>query len=72
MRTLLIAGCILNMSLGVYGQGILNSIPDSLQEGTNEIVLYDNSHFVIEGIDKATYKQSYKAIILNKKASDRN
>ncbi len=72
MRTLLIAGCILNISLGVYGQGILNSIPDSLQEGTNEIVLYDNTHFVIEGIDKASYKQSYKAIILNKKASDRN
>lgn len=48
------------------------TIPDSLKENANEVVMFDNSIFSIKDIDNSMLSRHYKAVIMNSKASDRN
>ncbi len=55
-----------------HAQGILDTVPDSLQENANEIVIYDRTEFEILDIANSRESHEYQAIIVNKEASDRN
>ncbi len=55
-----------------FSQGLLNEIPDSLQENANEIILFDDTEFIIEDPGKAETRRHYKAIIMNDNADDLN
>lgn len=68
----IITSLFLFLSFAAFAQGIMEGIPDSLKKDANEIVLFDESSFVINNLESATFKNHYKAIIVNKKAEDRN
>ena len=71
MRLILLSLLIVT-TFKIFPQGVLETIPDSLKENANEIVLYDNTVFEIKDIENTRQVQEYKAVIVNDKASDRN
>ncbi|MFT6856259.1 MAG: hypothetical protein ACJA0X_002237 [Cyclobacteriaceae bacterium] len=54
-----------------YTQKQSNIIPDSLANNTNEVILYDNTNFIVNDLHNSSLKRTYKVLVKNKFAKDK-
>lgn len=71
MRRLLIILFSLLIGSEVAAQSATFTLPDSLKDNTNVVVVNDITTFTIENIEKSTLSREYELIIRNKYASSR-
>jgi len=72
MKALLLSTVVFSFWRTAIGQPSLAYVPDSLKHNANEIVLNEETTFVINRIDNSELKTRYTAAILNKHADDKN
>lgn len=72
MRTTFIFFIISIICNQSFAQTSIASVPDSLMNGMNEIVLKDKTVFSINSLTDSKLTRNYKVVILNKRATNRN
>ena len=67
MKTLLIFFCVLGV-VPAWAQLDFMAIPDSLLEGSNQVVLEDHTHYSVLSREKASLERNYRVWLLNPSA----
>ena len=73
MKLIAAIGILLLSTMHLYSQGSLavSNIPETLKEGADAVVRFDNQSFTVESIGKGVEKQHYAITIFNQRSSGR-